>query len=65
MGHCFSNNRSLKKVKKKKIFFFYFSLFGKYGHGIGKKGGYFQLGMGPKFRPLEMGTKFSEPATLM
>ena len=40
------------KKKKKYIYFFYFSLFGKNGHGtIWKKGGYFQLGMRPKFGP--------------
>ena len=42
---------SKKSKKKKKIVFFVFLLFliGKIRHGIGKKGGYFQLGMGPKF----------------
>ena len=35
--------------KKSKIIFFY--LIGRIRHGIAKKGGYFQLGMGPKFGP--------------
>ena len=34
---------SKQQVKKKK--------YGKIRHGIGKKGGYFLLGMGPKFGP--------------
>ena len=29
----------------------YAALIGKIRHGIGKKGGYFLLGMGPKFGP--------------
>ena len=39
-----------KKVKKKRFFFLLF-LIGKNRHGIGKKGGYFRLGIGPKFGP--------------
>ena len=34
-----------------KRFFFSLFLIGKIRHGIGKKGGYFQLGMEPKFGP--------------
>ena len=34
-----------------KFFFFLLFLIGKIRHGIGIKGGYFQLGMGPKFGP--------------
>ena len=46
-----SSSDLLKKSKKKKKNFFFFLLFliGKIRHGIGKKGGYFGLGMGPKF----------------
>ena len=45
-----------KKSKKKKNFFFFFFFFllfliGKIRHGIGKKGDYLLLGMGPKFGP--------------
>ena len=40
-----------KKVKKKIFFFFQLFLIGKIRRGIGKKGDYFLLGMGPKFGP--------------
>ena len=45
-----------KVVSKKKYYYYYFFFFllfliGKNRHGIEKKGGYFQLGMGPKFGP--------------
>ena len=46
MGQFLISIRSLQKSKKK-----YFSLFEKNGHGIGKKGGHFRLGMGPKLGP--------------
>ena len=53
MGHCFSSivEVSKKSKKKKKDFFFLLFLIGKIRRGIGEKGGYFQLGMGPKFAP--------------
>ena len=58
MGHCFSYVVVVsKESKKKNVFFFVFFLLlfflekRCYGHGIGKKDSYFQLGMGPKFRP--------------
>ena len=52
---CYSKVVVVSK-KSKKIFFFYFFflllfLIGKNRHGIGKKDGHFQLGMGPKFGP--------------
>ena len=45
-----------KKVKKK-IFFLLLFFIWKIRHGIGGKGGYFPLVMGPKFGPLEEGRK--------
>ena len=41
----------ISKKKKNYFLFFEFSLFWKNGHGLGEKGGYFQLGMGQKFDP--------------
>ena len=45
---------SEKKVKKSLFVFFYllFSI-GKNRHGIGKKGGYFHLGIGTNWAPAE------------
>ena len=41
-----------KKKIKKKIYIFFFTFKNwENRHGIGKKGGYFRLGMGPKFAP--------------
>ena len=37
--------------KKSKNISFLLFLIGKNRHGIGEKGGYFRLGMGPKFGP--------------
>ena len=47
IGVIVSHNK--EKVNKKNLFLI--SLFGKKGHGIGGKGAYFGLGMGPKFGP--------------
>ena len=44
-------SKKKKNKEKKKFFFFLLFLIGKIRHGIGKKGGYFRLGMGPKFGP--------------
>ena len=41
--------------KNKSFFFLLFFLIGENRHGIGKKGGYFWLGMGAEIRPLEKG----------
>ena len=49
MGHCFS--LIVAASKKKVNFYFFWGGGGKIRHGIGKEGGYFQLGMGPKFGP--------------
>ena len=52
MGLCFSyvsSNGLYKKIKKSNFFLLF--LIGKIRHGIGKKGGYFRLGMGPKLGP--------------
>ena len=62
MGLCFSyvvvfSKKSKKKKIKKNLF--YFSLFGKNAHGIGKKVASFDfsIGNGAEIRPLEMGRK--------
>ena len=48
MGYCFSEVEVKKKgKKKKKNFFITFNQ----TYGIGKKGSYFQLELGPKFHP--------------
>ena len=52
-----------KKSKKKNFFFFFFFftfLIERSRHGVGKKGGYLRLGMGPEIQTLEMGRKFPE-----
>ena len=44
--------KSKKKKSKKKIFFFFLlflNILGKTDMVLGKKGGYFRLGIGPKF----------------
>ena len=47
------------KKQNRNIFFIFFITFliGKSKHAIGKKGGYFPLGMGPKFGPAGMADK--------
>ena len=54
MGHCFSYVVVVKKSKEKKMFFF--ALFGKNGHGIGKKVAIFDWEWG-RNPTLELGRK--------
>ena len=50
---------SSSALKKKLLF-----LIGKIRHGIGKKGGYFRLGMVAEIGPLEMGRKSHDYITI-